>query len=185
MSRYAPSQWTVGSQWIGDGGVYPGMGESIGLAGTSPELADGGLWNDGGAVGDPPFDTMQAASFDDSVGAGRGGYSYGGYGNYGGEIGTMPTGDSEFYGDEGADDNPLVGLAIAGGITLAFFWSMHRFRIGDQERFASIRGTAGDLAIIGVGAAFIIPLVKSTVTWVADFTDWQPLYDTSTYLNAA
>jgi hypothetical protein len=185
------SQWDVGSEWIATGGMYPGMGESIGLAATSPELADGGMFNDGGNVGDPPYDTDQAARFESSMGANSGGYgdsaAYGtgggsGYYNPGGSNGRGDVATATV--DEGADDNPLVGLAIFSGITLGLFWVLHRVRVGDSDRFASIKGTAGDLAIIGVGAAFVVPLVKSSITWIADMTDWGPAYDTAAYVNA-
>lgn len=187
--RGGPSQWTTGSQWIADGGIYPGMGDTIGLAGTSPELVETGLWNDGGSVGDPPFDADTADYFDSSVGAGSGGGYGGSYagspGAGGGRGDGMVRHAAATSAEDGSDDNPLVGLAIFGGVTLAFFWALHRFRVGDDSRFASIKGTAGDLAIIGVGAAFITPLVKTAITWAADVTDWDVLYDTASYVNAA
>lgn len=180
--RGYPSQWEIGSQWIADGGVYPGMGETIGMAGTSPERADGGMWNDGGGVGDPPFDELQAASFDSAVGAGgNDGVGYA-YPAVSGTAFPMDRGGDEGEGDF---DNPLTGLLIFGGLTLAFFWGMHRFRIGDDAKFASIKGTAGDLAIIIIGAGFGLPLLKSTAWGIADFFDWQPLYDTASFVNGS
>jgi hypothetical protein len=174
--RGAPSQWDVGSMWIGDGGAYPGMGDSIGLAGTSPSRVQGGLFNDGGAVGDPPFDEYTNNVFEDSMGA------------YDGTPTPVPNGGGSGGGGGGGDgeiDNPLTGLLIFAGGTLAFFWALHRFRVGDKDKFASIKGTAGDLAIIAVAGTFGIPLVKSSITYLADVTDWGLLHDTAAYANGA
>jgi hypothetical protein len=174
--RGAPDQWTVGSLWLGDGGVYPGMGETVGLAGTSPERVTGGLYNDGGEVGDPPYDPYAMESFDASMGAGMRGGS-GGYA-------PAPRSSGNPI-DDGEEGNPLVGLGIFGAGALGFMWFLHRFRVGDNDKFRSIKGTIGDFAIIGVAGAFTIPLVKTSLTAFAEWTGWGLAADTATYVSGS
>jgi hypothetical protein len=154
-----PSQWTVGSAWIARGGVYPGSGETIGLAGTSPEYADGGMYDDGGGVGDPPFDAYQNEYYNDQMGAGVSGAA-GGAGGY----------------DEtdvaGALDEPdwFNGHILAGALSaivlggLVFF--VHHKTSGLQEGHHPIRWTIGEIGLVTVAAGTGLPAFKTVLTWL-------------------
>lgn len=150
--RGAPRQWDVGSLWLGDGGIYPGMGDTIGLAGTSPELVESGLWNDGGAVGDPPFDPAQAAYFESSIGAGMTGAPAGG---------SMPANDGGQF--SGYILTGAIATIALGGLT---FW-IHDHFTGGQNGHSPIRWTIGEIALVTVAGAAGKPLLVTLLTWIS------------------
>lgn len=168
--RGNPSQWTVGSLWLGDGGVYPGMGDSVGLAGTSPELVEGGLWNDGGGVGDPPYDYGQGAAFDSSIGASDG--SVGGGMTRGG--GGGGSGDLSAHIFAGA----VTAIVLGGGV----YYIHHRTTNG-QKGHSPIKWTAGEVALVTVSAALGLPAFKAVLSWAGA---WIPLLaPVSDYVNGS
>lgn len=169
--RGAPRQWDVGSNWIGDGGIYPGMGDSIALAGTSPELVQTGLWNDGGAVGDPPYDPYQAASFEGSIGAGVAGGPGGSRG-----VAPAPSGD-------GIDPAHILAGGISAAVLgVALFWWHHHIS-DSQKGHSPIRWTIGEVGLVTIGVAVGMPALKSGATWLGEnFAIAAPLAD---WINAA
>lgn len=161
--RGAPSQWSIGSQWLGDGGVYPGRGESIGLAGTSPERADGGLWNDGGSVGDPPFDPMSAEYYDSAIGAGQDG-GPGGYVVAGGGGGGSGGGDYASHNDF-LNGHILAGAISAGLLAVGVFAWHHHVTEGQSDH-KPIRWTIGEIGLVVLAGLAGQPIAKAGITWL-------------------
>lgn len=151
--RGGPRLWDVGSQWIADGGVYPGMGDSIALAGTHPETEDGGLWNNGGAVGDPPFSPSIEEGYNSTIGAGVAG----GPGYDGDAPGDDPDFDLNSHVFAGA-----VSMLVLGGLV---FW-IHDHITNGQSGHSPIKWTIGEIALVVIAGKAGGPLFDALMTWI-------------------
>lgn len=162
----SPRLWEVPSGYIARGGAYPGTGDSIGLAITSPELSNEGLYDDGGQVGDPPYDSMQASYYEDSIGASAG----------------PGAGAGGVSGGSSLNGHILAG-AISAIVLFGSVYYIHHHVTDRQKGHSAIRWTLGEVALVTVAAAAGTPILKTFLTRVGG---WVPLFaPLSDYVNGA